>query len=389
MSRSRETAFLALCEAHKNEGAQGVFLSHLLPPKDALAREIALGVERRLLTLDHIAKKLTDRGVLELKSKEKMLLRMGIYQHLFMNKIPDHALVFEIVELAKKYCHHRFVKFLNAALRKLVSQEWTLPSGDDPEALSLRFSYPLFLVEKLLHAYGLEKTKQVLEKLNQVPPLTIRKRFTNEIEEISRDEIEKYIDDNAYYFQSRAQALLMQKLASMSEKKPSKILDLCAAPGGKLIAVSEWFPHAKLFANDISTARIERLCENLKKYEVESEISCFDAAAYPQKEQFDLILLDAPCSNSGVLHKRPEARWRISKKALLQLTQLQWKILQHATKLLAPGGEIWYMTCSILPDENEKIVERACRDLALNASPSIKFLPIEESEGAFGVRLSL
>ncbi len=386
---SRETAFLALCEAHRNEGAQGVFLSQLLPPKDALAREIALGVERRLFTLDYIARQLTDRGELALKSKEKMLLRMGIYQHLFMDKIPDHALVFEHVELAKKHCHHRFVKFLNASLRKLLSQEWTLPSGDDPEALSLRFSYPLFFVEKLLRTYDLEKTKRILEKLNQVPPLTVRKRFTNEIEEISRDEIEKYIDDNAYYFQSRSQALLIQKLAGISEKKPSKILDLCAAPGGKLIAVSECFPEAILFANDSSSVRIERLRENLKKYQVASEISCFDAAAYPQKEQFDLILLDVPCSNSGVLHKRPEARWRISKKTLLQLTQLQWKILQHATKLLAPGGEIWYMTCSILPDENENIIQRACRDLGLQASPPIKFLPIEESEGAFGVRLSL
>ncbi|MBI2742758.1 MAG: methyltransferase domain-containing protein [Chlamydiales bacterium] len=384
-SNSREIAFLALCAVHKEEG---LFLTHLLPPHDSLAREIALGTERRLLTLDYIGAKLASRGALKLKLKEKMLLRMAIYQHLFMDRIPPHALVHEMVELARSHCHSLFVKFLNAALRKLVAEKWSLPEGDTPQELSICYSYPLYFVELLLEEYHIQTTRKILDALNQPPPLTIRERFKGSIE-IDPSELEKYATSRDYYFQSATQGLLIDQLAGQMKKPPKRVIDLCAAPGGKLIALQEHFPHAELVANEISEKRLKRLRDNLSKYQIAATLTNLPAEEYPEGELFDLILLDVPCSNSGVLHKRPEARWRITPEKIQELKKIQWACLQKAQRLLAPGGEIWYTTCSILHAENEEIVARAARELSLKPSAPHKHLPHEATrEGAFACRFA-
>ncbi len=373
---------------HREEGA---FLSHFLPPEDHLAREIALGTERRLLTLDYLAQKLATRGALNLKLKEKMLLRMAIYQHIFMDRIPPHALVNETVKLAKEFCNFRFVNFLNAALRKLVAETWKLPEGEDAEQLALKHSYPVLFIQKLLAEYGLVQTLSILEVLNQPPPLTVRQRFAKELTilQVDSSQVATYAQDTQFYFQSLTQARLISELAKSSKIAPKRILDLCAAPGGKLIAVSEYFPEAELFANDLSEKRLQKLSANLQKYAIKAELSCHPAEKYPEGELFDLILLDVPCSNSGVLHKRPEARWRLTEEKLKEISSIQWACLQKAKQLLAPGAQLWYMTCSILSDENEKMVQRAARELGFTQTDhTFKHLPSSEGkEGGFATIL--
>lgn len=385
---SRKTAFLALCAVHREEGA---FLSHFLPPEDHLAREIALGTERRLLTLDHLAQKLAARGELNLKLKEKMLLRMAIYQHIFMDRIPPHALVNETVKLAKEFCNFRFVNFLNAALRKLVGETWALPEGETAEQLALKHSYPVFFIQKLLAEYGASQTLPILEVLNQPSPLTVRQRFAKELTvlQVDSSQVTDYAQDPKFYFQSLTQAHLMWELARTQKSAPKRILDLCSAPGGKLIALSEYFPEAKLFANDLSEKRLQKLSANLQKYAVSAELSCHPAEQYPEGHLFDLILLDVPCSNSGVLHKRPEARWRLTEEKLKAVNATQWACLQKAKRLLAPGGQLWYMTCSILSDENEKMVQRAVRELSFKQTDHLfKHLPSSDGkEGGFATIL--
>ncbi len=379
---SRKNAFLALCAVHREEGA---FLSHILPPEDHLAREIALGTERRLLTLDHIAQKLALRGALNLKLKEKMLLRMAIYQHLFMDRIPAHALVNETVKLAKEYCHFRFVNFLNAALRRLVGESWPLP-----EQLSLKHSFPQLFIDKLLGEYGESQTEEILQALNRPPPLFVRERFSPELAllEVDSAQVGAYVQDARYYFQGYVQAHLITELIKCRTSSPSKILDLCAAPGGKLIALSEYFPKAEFVANDVSEKRLRKLKDNLQKYGIAAQTSCHAAEDYPEDELFDLVLLDVPCSNSGVLHKRPEARWRLTDEKLKELDVIQWTLLQKARRLLAPGGQLWYMTCSILHDENERMIERAVRELGFRQAQTFKHLPHQEGrEGGFAAIL--
>lgn len=377
---SREIAFLALCTVHKTEGA---FLHHYIPPEDHLAREIAYGTERRILTLDYIAQKLAKKGTLNLKSKERWLLRMAIYQHLFMDRIPVHALVNETVKLAKAHCHSIFVRFLNAALHRLVSTNWTLPQED----LAVRFSFPELFVQKLVKEYGLEVTREILQALNVPPPLMARRRFTEELKVVEASELSSIAQDPNYYLQSVTQAKLIADLAGGIRTAPKRVLDLCAAPGGKLIAVHEYFPQAELFANDSSEKRLVKLRENLAKYGVSANISCYPAENFPEGERFDLILLDVPCSNSGVLHKRPEARWRITEEQLANLCATQWACLQKAKQLLNPGGEIWYTSCSILSCENEDQIERSKRELNLTARSFCKHLP--PNEGGFACALSI
>lgn len=390
ITNPREAAFLALCAVHRN---QDLFLSHFLKnwQKDAapssrnahLAQELAFGTERRLLTLDAIARKISARSTLPDKLKEKMLLRLAIYQHLFLDRIPAHAIVSEMVELAKKYTDGRFVRFLNAALRRLVEGSWEISKEDK----SLFYSYPPFFIQKLIKEYGEKATDEMLEVMNTPPVLMARRRWEKKDAFAPIQSVEEIKDDSAYYIQNKTQPTLLMELAEGCQ--PKKILDLCSAPGGKLILFQELFPDAKLTANDASEKRLVRLEENLNKYKVSAQITCHRAEEYPQTDKFDLILLDAPCSNSGVLHKRPEARWRIDAKHLKEIKEIQWRALQRAVSLLEAGGHIWYMTCSILAEENEEQIERACSSLSLTvARGPFKRLPDKEGwDGGFACSL--
>lgn len=374
-------AFLALWELEKDPYA---FLQNTVDPQDHLAREIAFGTQRRLLTLDHIAKKLTSRGKLSLKPKERSLVRMAIYQHLFMEAIPSHAVVHETVELAKRYCHPSFVRFLNAALRRLVETKWEQSTDDLP----LFYSYPPFFVSLLLQEYPEKQVKEMLDTLNVPPPVMARERFTHKMVPVTEKNREEIFQSPSFYIQSGTQASLIGQLAKKTPSSTRTILDLCAAPGGKVIAAQEHFPEACLWANDCSEKRILLLKENLHKYGISAEVTCLDAKNYPADALFDLVILDVPCSNTGVLHKRAEARWRLTSQNLEALQETQRALLQKGAELLNPGGVLWYMTCAILHAENEKMVEWAEAHLSLKCEERVKILPDQiGKDGGFAALL--
>lgn len=177
-----------------------------------------------------------------------------------------------------------------------------------------------------------------------------------------------------YYIQNGTSIKLIKALAAQT-KPPERILDLCASPGGKLLAAHDHFPKAELYANDISEKKLARLRENCEKYGLDASLSISMGEEYSSPEPFDLIILDVPCSNSGVLHKRPEARWRLSEEILNTLEKTQRKLLNHATTLLKPTGEIWYITCSILKRENEVLTNQFCKENALTKQHEQTILP--------------
>ncbi len=190
-------------------------------------------------------------------------------------------------------------------------------------------------------AWRLSENRGYLEAMNQ-PPVLMARRRPNLIPEIVQR-----VEPPEWIVQNITQALLLQE--ATADLKPKTILDLCAAPGGKLIALADRFPQAQLFANDL---RLKRLRENLETYQVKAQVCEGRGEEYPTDRLFDLVVVDASCSNSGVLGKRPEARWRLDDEHLSQLTQLQEALITHAAELVAPGGTLLYMTCSILPEEN-------------------------------------
>jgi 16S rRNA (cytosine967-C5)-methyltransferase len=390
----RDASFRALCAANKEEStlAESLeFWNRQAAPsaKDFhLAQEICYGVQRRMLSLDYLGKLLNHPQPLKLKSKEKTILRIALYQFYFLERIPTYALVDESVRLAKRHCHVRFANFLNAILRKLEDKTLALPQGNSVEEMSTAHSYPPYFIHQLLSQYGLSQTKDILTSLNLPAQLMARKR-ARELSMLSftSDQREEIAKSKEFYIQNITPATIIHSLAKESSS-PQTLLDLCAAPGGKLLAAHDLFPDALLFANDISSKRLERLRSNFTKYEIDAEVTCFSAENYPEERLFDLIILDVPCSNSGVLHKRPEARWRISPESIEELSKLQMSLLQKAKRLLSPQGEIWYITCSILSQENEEIVAQAAKIGLQSAGPYLKYLPNQQGwDGGFACKL--
>lgn len=408
----REAAYLALLTAIREES----FVSKKLEawkkkcqPADNdfhLAKEIVYGTTRMALALDYIAEQLTEKQKLNLKLREKVLLRTAVYQQYYMDRIPPYAVVNETIDIAKKYCHETSVKFLNAILRRLTEEAPKLPEGNTVPELGIRYSYPTFFVQELIQNFGSEKAVTIMEAGNRPSQTMFRVRPNAHEEMIKQEGIELLAGTHSpigvvrdpqlipqiakspdYYIQNITPNILIQTL-SQNVKIPKRILDLCASPGGKLLAVHDQFPDAELYANDVTAEKLTPLSENCAKYGLSVNLTCSRGEDYQAEEPFDLIILDVPCSNSGVLNKRPEARWRISQKVLEQLEQLQLQLLRHAVSLLSDDGEIWYMTCSVLKRENTRLVDKACDLLPLQVRTKEIILPnLDGWDGGFGCAL--
>lgn len=386
----REIAYLALLAASKEENYIAEILDKWIretcpAPRDAgLAREIAYGACRMALALDAVAAQYTTTGKLSLKTKEKALLRTALYQHFYLERIPLYAICNETLTIARRYCHPQFLKFLNALLRKLEGATSQLPEGNTIEALSTRYSYPPFFIQTLLNAYGLNETIGILSAGNQAAPTMLRLRSKHAIKDWPSSAYSNVENTNNnivilhdsqllsaaaaspnVYIQNATPFTLMSFLKSGS-RDFHRILDICASPGGKLLLAHDFFPKAKLYGNDLSPQKIEILKQNIDKFEMNVTLSCGPGENFEATQKFDLIILDVPCSNTGVLNKRPEARWRLSKQQIAQTIETQKKLLKHAASLLSPDGEIWYLTCSILPGENEELVSAMSKHLNLN-----------------------
>ncbi len=408
----REAAYCALLASLRQEN----FITHSLEawqqkhhPSSldfAFALEIASGSARMALALDHIAAQLSTHQKLSLKLKERALLRTAIYQHYYMDKVPLYAIVNETINIGKKYCHRTFVSYLNAMLRQLNVISPTLPTGDSTHNLSVRYSYPEYFVQQLVKDYGQATTIDILNAGNQRPVTMVRLRPGMHLEgdafrqltplkhaelPVAICYLQNVMIDIAAspgcYIQNATPATLIADLAQLSPT-PQRILDLCASPGGKLLAAHDAFPQATLYANDISPDKLQRLTQNLIKYKTSAQLSCGQGEDYPTNEQFDIVILDVPCSNSGVLNKRSEARWRLTPEALQQLKLTQQKLLAHASKLINKEGVLWYLTCSILKEENEQLLAAFCQQHAMRITYSRTVLPnVEGWDGGYACLL--
>ncbi len=397
----REAAYLALLASLREEQFIADALKAWHPqagPIDYnLAREIAFGAARMALSLDWMAAQYSQHKKLDLKTREKALLRTAVYQLAYM-RAPAYAVVNETMEIAKLHCHSTFSRFLNATLRKLAENVPELPQHD----LSIRYSYPLFFINELLDQYGFQQTTSLLEAGNKPAPTTFRLRAgklpagCEKMQETAApmgivreaSAIQEIGASSAYYIQNATPVELIQSLSKGIKTSPVAILDLCASPGGKLLAVHDLYPKSALYANDVSEEKLRPLQENCAKYGMQAGLSVSKGEAFLSPQLFDLILLDVPCSNSGVLNKRPEARWRLSEAALKKQEELQLNLLSKAATMLTPNGEIWYLTCSILERENLGLVEKACSALSLSIKYHQTLLPNTAGwDGGFGCAL--
>lgn len=419
--KPREAAYLALLASLRGED----FIAHTLEQWQrqskpsaldfSFAYEIAAGSARMALALDYMAAQLSTHQKLSLKLKERALLRTALYQHCFMGKVPLYAIVNETIELAKKYCHRTFANYLNALLRQLEKGVPELPAGNSVAELSIRYSYPEYFVKALIADYGLDTSIAVLKEGNKPPRTMLRLRpgasppassrhlgpltlaplalipLADETLPVVRLADAAFLSEVAalpqYYIQNATPVALLMDLAKLS-KSPQRILDLCASPGGKLLAAHDLFPQAELYANDISPDKMLRLEQNLAKYGVTAKVSCGKGEEYAAGQLFDIVILDVPCSNSGVLNKRHEARFRLTPEAIHALKAIQSALLAHAVKLIKDDGALWFMTCSILKEENEQLATECCRQHGLEIAYARTILPNAEGwDGGFACLL--
>lgn len=340
---ARGAAFLAALASWRGEGFAVDFLRRwqLARGPDlrdvALSQEICLGSIRMARALDSLLPRL--------KRRERTLMQQALYQHLYMDRIPLYAIVNETLELAKKYCHKSICGWINVFLR---NECFSLPA-DPPE---VKYSCTDFFHQRLEKTYLEEEKKQILEAGTRPPPVLARLRPG--FEQVPVQGPEK---DRERYVQNATSCRLMEILCK--NVRPSSVLDLCAAPGGKSLILWDQFPGIQLVVNDVSERKLQRLEENSTFYGAHWEMTAHLGESYPLGRSFDLVLVDTPCSNSGVLGKKPEARWRLVEGSVQELVNTQKKLMEQASKL-APC--IAYMTCSILPEENKDQVQAFLQD---------------------------
>jgi len=376
-------------------------MAALSPPNAAFLHDIVLTTLRNVTLLDFWADHLT--GGKHLDHRTRWLLRIGLCQ-LFLLGVPSHAAVNETVAAAG-----RSGALVNAVLRRAGREEAALRSMSEEQPLSVRYSHPEFLVRRWIKIMGKAKT-EALCQWNQEPPSTYV-RLNGLHEEASTrlaqmPELED-LGDGFYRCETAPREALKQGLCyaqdpstahapRMLAPKPGEmVLDACAAPGGKTTLLAELMCNeGRIYACDASSARLARLRDNLTRLKVRiAQVNAFDLlsdATPPFGDlQFDRILLDVPCSNSGVMRRRIDVRWRLQEAEFASLAETQKSIVESALRFLKPGGSLVYSTCSIDPEENQGVVKAV-----LASHPEMEMLesrlvfpPKDETDGAFAARL--
>lgn len=373
----------------------------LSPPNAAFLHDIVFTTLRNLSLLDFWADHLT--GGKHLDHRTRWLLRIGLCQLLLLG-VPSHAAVNETVAAAG-----RSGALVNAVLRRAGREDSQLRTLADQQPLSVRYSHPEFLVRRWIKTMG--KTKaEALCRWNQEPaPTFVRLNGLHEEAAERLAALPELTDIGEGFYQCEtaprealkhgwcyAQDPSTAHAPCMLAPKPGdNVLDACAAPGGKTALLAELMCNeGRIFACDASAARLTRLRENMTRMKVRNaQVQVFDllADAPPPFGDllFDRILLDVPCSNSGVMRRRIDVRWRLQEGEFESMAQTQLAIAEAALAYLKPGGSLVYSTCSIDPEENQGVVKAllaAHPDLELIESRLV-FPPKDLTDGAFAARL--
>lgn len=406
---------------------KGQSLSNVLPPlqqkvpeKDkALLQELCFGVLRTLSQLEWLIGKLMSRPMTGKQRTVHYLIMVGLYQLLY-TRIPPHAALAETVEGAVVIKRPQLKGLINGVLREFQRQQETLLG--EFAAHDSRFLHPSWLVKRLRAAYPTQ-WEEILEANNQRPPMWLRVNRQHH----SRDAWLALLEESgiqgfahpAYPDAVRLEtptpvhalpgfeegwvtvqdASAQGCLPLLSPQNGEEILDLCAAPGGKTTHILEAAPQANVLAVDIDEQRLGRVYENLKRLGMKATVKQGDGR-YPQQwaedQQFDRILLDAPCSATGVIRRHPDIKWLRRDRDIPELAELQSQILDAVWPLLKPGGTLVYATCSVLPEENtqqvaaflKRTADAQLTETGTQDAPGIQNLPAStEGDGFFYAKL--
>ena len=349
-------------------------------------KEITTGVIRNRTYLDYVIKINSRVKIKRIHKIILSILEMAIYQMYFLDKVPDYSIVDESVNLAKIYGNRGSISFTNGILRSISKKDAPQVKIEDSiDNLSTFYSHPKFYTEYFYNNYGEEFTKKLLKANNEMPPFTIRvntlktsksdlmsnlKELGFEIEETVYDNAlnilnpkgiidTKYFDEGHFYVQDLGSILVASFL---NPRENSSLLDLCAAPGGKTTHLAEIMNNTgEIIACDKSQGKIKLIQENAKRLGVKNIETRVNDARVLNKDfidRFDYVLVDAPCSGTGLYRKKPDIKWNKDLEDIKSLAEIQLEILDKAKDYVKDGGELLYSTCSLSKIENEDVVNK-------------------------------
>lgn len=435
IDKTREIALKTLYKINEEEAYSNIALDeeikqnrNKLTEKDiGLISEITYGVTTWRLTLDSIVKKYSKIRLKKISPWILNILRMGIYQIVFLDKIPKSAAVNESVNLSKRYGHTSSSNFVNAILRKVDKKDYEelFQIKDDVERVSKTTSMPEWIIKELMKNNKMDKVEEICKNSNLKPKITIRvniiKTTPSELKlklderniEYSETKIEEFINlkkvkniENLDLFKEgyfTIQDLSAGLTAISLNPKPNEyVLDACSAPGGKTTHIAELMQNkGKIEAWDIHEHRVKLVQKNARRLGIEIiKTDVQDAMEFNEKyvEKFDKILLDVPCLGIGVIKRKPDIKWQRKQEDIEKITNIQKKILQNCSKYLKPNGILVYSTCSILEDENMAIIEEVLNEnkefektnIVINQKEingEITIMPNDEQDGFFICKL--
>lgn len=321
-----------------------------------LTTALVMGVLRWQLALDTILTRYVQRRS-PLDLEVAIALRMGAWQLLGMDRIPAHAALAESVELTKVSGHPFASGMVNAVLRRVAENRSAITL--DPVS-----AHPTWMIARWKRQFGRDAVASITAYDQQPPPVAMRLRVADEADAESMahgallTRARRLSDGNAAPEGMRIQDEGSQLIGELAGGG-SRILDCCAAPGGKTAILAEKNPQAEITACDISESRLNAMRRTFAREPLTSKIHCVlaDATDLPFRDDFDLILCDAPCSGTGTLARNPEIKLRLAASDLQRQQERQIAILRSAYRVLAPGGRLVYSTCSLEPEENRMVVE--------------------------------
>ena len=410
MANPRNVALNVLLKIEQEQAYSNLALSNAIRESrlsgvdSAFVSALVYGVLERQITLDYIIKQYSKIPLRKIETKTKLILRMGVYQLLFMDKVPDSAAVNESVNLAKKHRLQKSSGFINGILRSISRAEVRFRLPDDKDKIyyySIKYSAPQDLVRLWINSYGELNAVAILESLSGRPPICARVNTTKtddgsliallgkegvKAEKISFLPDALHLSNTGAIENLRAfrdglfhiQDASSQLCVSFLDPKPRELmLDVCAAPGGKSFTAAELMnDRGKVLAFDLYDHKVRLMESGAKRLGLGSvRASVRDAAVGMPLPVADRILCDVPCSGLGILSRKPEIR---CKDGLLtaDLPQLQYKILERSAEYLASGGRLVYSTCTLNPRENNEIAARF-----LSEHPDFEGVPLTLPDG--------
>lgn len=378
----------------ENNGYSNIILDKALLESDMtlqdkkFASSLFYGVIERKITLDFIIKRYLSIPFEKIDKDILQILRMGFYQLVYMNSVPESAAVNESVNLAKSIRKKSAAGFVNAVLRNFIRDNNKINFPENKlEHLSIKYSCPLWLVQKWISEYGEENIESLLQSTVAIPETALRvnvlKTSTDELlEKLSLENISakkhesipncllvksgdleslKSFKDGLFHVQDISSQLCCMAL---NPKEGEVVLDMCAAPGGKSFTLAQLMnSNGIIYAFDLHEKRVNLIRKGAERLGIDCiKAGTGDAREFnPNIPLADKILCDVPCAGLGVISKKPEIKYK-NPDELGNLPEIQYNILKNASRYLKPGGEIVYSTCSLSREENDEVADRFLRE---------------------------